>query len=134
MKEVCEYARAAIQQVYWFEGPEELRKEGIDVVLGSARFLDPETIAVCERVIRAKTFLLTTGTRPAIPQIAGLNEVPFTTYEQIFENDRLPNAMIVVGAGPIGMENGAGLRAPWLQGLRCCDAHTTQGGSGKFAK
>ena len=34
----------------------------------------------------------------------GLNEVPFSTYEQIFDNDRLPRSMIIVGGGPIGME------------------------------
>ena len=54
--------------------------------------------------IRSKSFLLTTGARPRIPSIAGLNDVPFLTYEQIFDNDRLPRAMIVVGGGPLGME------------------------------
>ncbi len=104
MGRVREYVRGAIQQVYRFESPEELRRQGVDVILGGARFLDPETIAVGERRVRAKNFLLTTGARAAIPQIAGLNEVPFITYEQIFDNERLPDAMIVVGGGPIGME------------------------------
>ena len=104
MSRVREYVRAASQQVYRFESPEELRKEGIDVIVAGARFLDPETIAVGESRIRAKTFLLTTGARPAIPPIAGLNEIPFLTYEQIFDNDHLPDTMIVVGGGPIGME------------------------------
>ena len=104
MSRVREYVRAAIQQVYRFESPEELRKEGVDVIVAGARFLDPETIAVGESRIRAKTFLLTTGARPAIPPIAGLNEIPFLTYEQIFDNDHLPDTMIVVGGGPIGME------------------------------
>ncbi len=104
MSRVREYVRAAIQQVYRFESPEELRREGVDVLVGGARFLDAETIAVGERRIRAKTFLLTTGARPAIPAIAGLNEIPFLTYEQIFDNDHLPDTMIVVGGGPIGME------------------------------
>jgi len=39
-----------------------------------------------------------------MPSIAGLNEIPFFTYEQIFDNDRLPRELIVIGAGPIGME------------------------------
>jgi pyruvate/2-oxoglutarate dehydrogenase complex dihydrolipoamide dehydrogenase (E3) component len=59
---------------------------------------------VGERPVRSKAFLLTTGARPRIPSIAGLNEVPFMTYEQIFDNDRLPGALIVLGGGPIGME------------------------------
>jgi pyruvate/2-oxoglutarate dehydrogenase complex dihydrolipoamide dehydrogenase (E3) component len=104
MEEVRRYVQSAIQEVYRFESPEELSRQGIDVVLHGARFLDPQTIAAGERIIRAKRFLLTTGARPVIPTIAGLNEVPFITYEQIFENSRLPDGMIVVGAGPIGME------------------------------
>jgi pyruvate/2-oxoglutarate dehydrogenase complex dihydrolipoamide dehydrogenase (E3) component len=104
MGKVRDYVRSAIQQVYQFETPEELQRQGVDVVMGAARFLDSRTITASERAIRSKTFLLTTGAKPAVPPIAGLNEVPFLTYEQIFDNDRLPAAMVVVGGGPIGIE------------------------------
>ncbi len=104
MAKVRDYVRGAIQQVYQFESPEELQRKGIDVILGAARFLDPRTILVGDRKVRSRTFLLTTGAKPSIPAIAGLNEVPFLTYEQIFDNDRLPKSMSVVGGGPIGIE------------------------------
>ena len=104
MGRVREYVRGAIQQVYQFENPEHLQREGIDVIMGGARFLDSNSIRVGERKIHAKTFLVTTGARPAIPPIAGLDGVPFLTYENIFDIDRLPEAMLVVGGGPIGME------------------------------
>jgi pyruvate/2-oxoglutarate dehydrogenase complex dihydrolipoamide dehydrogenase (E3) component len=104
MAKVRAYVQQAIQRVYQFETPEELHKQGIEVIQGAARFAGARTIAVGEQLVRSKTFLLTTGARPQIPPIAGLNEVPFVTYEQIFDNDRLPRAMIVVGGGPIGME------------------------------
>jgi pyruvate/2-oxoglutarate dehydrogenase complex dihydrolipoamide dehydrogenase (E3) component len=104
MSRVREYVKGAIQQVYQFERPEELQREGIDVVIGGARFLDADTIAVSELLIHAKTFLVTTGAHPFLPPIAGLNDVPFLTYEQLFDNDQLPPTMIVVGGGPIGME------------------------------
>jgi pyruvate/2-oxoglutarate dehydrogenase complex dihydrolipoamide dehydrogenase (E3) component len=94
----------AIEQVYRFENPEELRKQGIEVIQGAGRFLDATTILAGEQLVRSKTFLLTTGARPRIPSIAGLDQVPFLTYEQIFDNGRLPRAMIVVGGGPIGIE------------------------------
>ena len=61
---------------------------------GAARFVDASTIMVDEVLIRSRTFLITTGARPKIPSIAGLNEVPFMTYEQIFDNDRLPRGMV----------------------------------------
>jgi pyruvate/2-oxoglutarate dehydrogenase complex dihydrolipoamide dehydrogenase (E3) component len=104
MTKVREYLRLAIQEVYQFETPEQLREQGIEVIEGAARFVDARTVMVGEQLVAAKTFLLTTGARPRVPPIVGLNEVPFLTYEQIFDNDRLPRAMIVVGGGPIGIE------------------------------
>jgi len=104
MGKVRAYVDSAIQAVYQFETPERLQAEGVDVVFGAAQFVDAYTIGVGGQVVRSKTFLLTTGARPLIPQIEGLNRVPFVTYEDIFDNDVLPRNMIVVGAGPVGME------------------------------
>jgi len=104
MCEVREYVRGAIQAVYRFETPEALAGEGIDVVLGEARFLNDSAIAVGDRTIRSKAFLLTTGARPIVPQVTGLRDMPFITYEQLFENDALPKSLTIVGGGPIGME------------------------------
>ncbi|MGH9613834.1 MAG: dihydrolipoyl dehydrogenase family protein, partial [Bryobacteraceae bacterium] len=87
-----------------FETPEELRKQGIDVILGLAHFLDDRTVAVGQDTIRAKAFVISTGARPALPEIEGLKDVPFVTNEQIFDNDRLPPRLIVIGGGPIGAE------------------------------
>jgi pyruvate/2-oxoglutarate dehydrogenase complex dihydrolipoamide dehydrogenase (E3) component len=104
MCEVREYVRGAIQAVYRFETPEALAREGIDVVLGEARFLNDSAIAVGDRTIRSKAFLLTTGARPIVPQVTGLRDMPFITYEQLFENDALPKSLTIVGGGTIGME------------------------------
>lgn len=104
MTNVRAFVRRAIENVYQFESPEELSKQGIEVIHGAGRFVDARIIMVGEQLVRAKIFLLTTGARPRIPAIAGLDEVGFLTYERIFDNDRLPRSMVVVGGGPIGME------------------------------
>ncbi len=104
MAKVRDYVRRSIQRAYAFEAPEELRRQGIDVVIGGARFEDPRTVTAGEQTIRAKTFLITTGARPRVPAIAGLDQVPFLTYEQIFENLVLPHRLVVVGGGPVGVE------------------------------
>src|SRR5262249_57353521 len=65
---------------------------------------DARTIQAGDDTLSSKLFLITTGARPMIPNIPGLRDVPFITYEQIFDNDRLPARMVVIGAGPIGME------------------------------
>ena len=104
MAQVRAYVRQAIQKVYSLESPEELSKRGIETIEGAGRFVDAASLQVGPRLIRAKAFLLTTGAHPRLPPIAGLSDVPYLTYEQIFDNDRLPKSMIVIGAGPIGME------------------------------
>jgi pyruvate/2-oxoglutarate dehydrogenase complex dihydrolipoamide dehydrogenase (E3) component len=104
MTKVRAYLYEAIQGVYQFETSEELRKQGIEIITRPARFLDAQSIMAGEQMVRAKKFLITTGARPRIPSIEGLSEVPFVTYEQIFDSDRLPRSMIIVGGGPIGME------------------------------
>ncbi|MDQ6740388.1 MAG: FAD-dependent oxidoreductase [Actinomycetota bacterium] len=57
-------------------------------------------------MLTAKAFLLCTGAQPAIPPIPGLTEVPFVTYLQLFENDRLPQRLLILGTGPLGLEMG----------------------------
>ncbi|HVH87861.1 MAG TPA: FAD-dependent oxidoreductase [Terriglobales bacterium] len=104
MSGVRAYIRSAMESVYQFETPETLSHEGIDVILGAARFLSDSEIAADDRVIRSKAFLLTTGARPVVPRIADLQDVPFITYEQIFDNEVLARSMIVIGGGPIGIE------------------------------
>jgi pyruvate/2-oxoglutarate dehydrogenase complex dihydrolipoamide dehydrogenase (E3) component len=104
MAGVRAHVRNAIAGVYQHETPTKLAQDGIEVIKGAARFLDDETIQVGDQAIRSKKFLIATGTRPAIPDIPGLDSVPFLTYEQLFNNDVLPDRLIVLGAGPVGSE------------------------------
>ena len=69
-----------------------------------AEFLDRRTLKAGEITVRARRFVIATGSRPSIPRFPGLDGVPFFTNETIFENDVLPAHLIVIGAGPIGCE------------------------------
>ena len=104
MTEVRAYLRATIQQIYEPTMPEALRRKGMDVLIGAARFLDPHTLEVGTERIRAKKILINSGAEPRIPAITRLSDVTYSTYQQIFENDRLPQHLLVVGGGPIGCE------------------------------
>ena len=82
---------------------------GATVIHATARFTGPREIAVSgagagARRIRARRFVVATGSAPAAPPIPGLDQVPYLTNETIFENTRLPDHLIVIGGGPIGME------------------------------
>ena len=104
MARVHEYVQRSVQQIYQGTTPEALRRKGIDVYLGAARFIDSSKILAGDTTLRSKHFLITTGARPVVPEISGLSSVPFVTYQQIFDNQRLPRSMVVVGGGPLGAE------------------------------
>jgi pyruvate/2-oxoglutarate dehydrogenase complex dihydrolipoamide dehydrogenase (E3) component len=104
MAEIRNYLRATIEQIYEPTRPENLRKKGMDVLTGATKFLDSHTIEVGDARIRAKKILLCTGAEPRIPPIDGLNAVPYLTYHRIFDNDRLPRRLLVIGGGPLGCE------------------------------
>jgi pyruvate/2-oxoglutarate dehydrogenase complex dihydrolipoamide dehydrogenase (E3) component len=96
--------RAVIARVYSNETPEILTEHGIDVAVGPVRFVRAEAIEVGERLVGAKHFVICTGAGPHIPAIEGLEGVPYLTYESIFDLNRLPAKLIVIGAGPTGVE------------------------------
>jgi pyruvate/2-oxoglutarate dehydrogenase complex dihydrolipoamide dehydrogenase (E3) component len=104
MPAVREYVRRAIAGVYRAETPEQLAEQGLDVVIGAARFIDAHTVQAGALTLTGSHFLIATGAHPVVPSIPGLRDVPFVTYQQIFENDRLPARLLVLGAGPIGVE------------------------------
>ena len=79
---------------------------GWELLRGTARFLDPETVAVGERRIRPRTVLLATGARPAIPPIPGLADVPYLTSTTALELEQVPGSLIILGAGYVALELG----------------------------
>jgi pyruvate/2-oxoglutarate dehydrogenase complex dihydrolipoamide dehydrogenase (E3) component len=77
---------------------------GVTVLKAPARFKDRRTIVAGATEIRARRFVVATGSRPAIPPIEGLGDVPFLTNESVFDLSRLPAQLVIIGGGPIGLE------------------------------
>ncbi|HEY0441706.1 MAG TPA: FAD-dependent oxidoreductase [Xanthobacteraceae bacterium] len=78
---------------------------GVRVIDGTARFTDARTVAVGDRyTIKARRFVLASGSMPAVPPIPGLSGVPYLTNESIFDLTQCPKHLIVIGGGPIGLE------------------------------
>ena len=77
---------------------------GVNVIAGEARFVDPRTAVVGDVAIKARRFVIATGSSPIIPAIPGLLGVPYLTDETIFDLSETPRHLIVVGAGPVGLE------------------------------
>jgi pyruvate/2-oxoglutarate dehydrogenase complex dihydrolipoamide dehydrogenase (E3) component len=104
MTQVRDYLRATVEQIYGPTRPENLQKKGMDVFPGVTRFLDAHTLEIGRQRIRAKKILICTGAAPRLPAVEGLKDVPHVTYRTIFDNDRLPRHLLVIGGGPVGCE------------------------------
>jgi len=80
---------------------------GVDVFRGQARFLSPKEVQIGDLVLKARNFVIATGTRPAIPAVDGLDRATHYTNETVFDEMRQkPQRLVVLGGGPIGCELG----------------------------
>lgn len=106
---VFAHVRAVRRQIYEeADSPERLASFNVETLQGEARFEDPHTVVVetadGPRRLTARRLLLATGARPAVPPIDGLGTVPFLTSETLFELEALPERLVIIGGGPIGVE------------------------------
>lgn len=77
---------------------------GVTVIQGAARFTGPEEVEAAGQRIRARRFVVATGSTAAVPPVPGLSEVPYLTNETIFSLTERSDHLIVLGGGPIGVE------------------------------
>jgi pyruvate/2-oxoglutarate dehydrogenase complex dihydrolipoamide dehydrogenase (E3) component len=74
------------------------------VIFGAGKFVDPQTLSVDGRDIRAQNFVLATGSRPAVPPIGGLERISYLSNETVFDLSEPVPSLLVLGGGPIGVE------------------------------
>ncbi|WP_293867734.1 FAD-dependent oxidoreductase [uncultured Alsobacter sp.] len=86
------------------DSPERYAALGVQVLRGEARFTDKRTLVVGDTTIRARRIVLATGSRPALPPVPGLADVPHLTNETIFTLATRPEHLLILGAGPVGLE------------------------------
>ncbi len=88
-----------------FEDPEEIKRNGVDIEMGFARFVNSHTVEVNGKNISGKKIVIATGARPADLPIKGLASVNPKTNRTIFEADTF-KSLTIIGSGPIGCELG----------------------------
>ncbi len=92
---------AAIQPM---DSVERFEGLGVQVIQDTGRFTGPRQVIAGETRISARRFVVATGSSPFVPPIPGLDDVAYYTNENIFEATALPEHLIVIGGGPIGIE------------------------------
>ncbi len=118
------YVRSTQQKIEEeHDNPERFRGMGVDVIFGSGHFMSPQRFVVNgagenhayrageansgeTRTLTSKKFVISTGSRPAVPPIPGIENCDYLDSETVWELEELPKRLLVVGAGPIGVELG----------------------------
>ena len=104
-EKVFERMRARRARIAPNDSQERFESLGVDVFHGEARFISPDEIEVDGRKLRARNFVIATGSRAVVPKIEGIDQVRYFTNETIFDELKAkPESMIVLGGGPIGCE------------------------------
>ena len=83
---------------------------GVTVIKEEASFVDRETVAVGDSLVKARRFVIATGSQPAIPALVGLETVPYLTSETVFDLPERPRHLLIIGAGSTGAELGQAFR------------------------
>jgi pyruvate/2-oxoglutarate dehydrogenase complex dihydrolipoamide dehydrogenase (E3) component len=101
---VHDHVQSVIAAIAPNDSAERFTGLGVRVILAAARFINKSTVAAGEYRIKARRFVIATGSTPLVPPIPGLDSVPYLTNETIFDNQERLHDLIIVGGGPIGME------------------------------
>ncbi|WP_108660727.1 dihydrolipoyl dehydrogenase family protein [Acuticoccus kandeliae] len=103
---VHHHVRGTIDSIAPHDSVERFESLGVTVLRADARFVDGETVVAGGTRIKARRFVIATGSRPRIPSIEGLEWCDPLTNESVFDLTRLPARLAIIGAGPIGVELG----------------------------
>jgi mercuric reductase len=93
----------------WLVGTQEtwlkrFEEAGYNPIAGEASFVDAQTVVVGDRRLTAERILIATGSRTALPPVRGLDAVPWVDHIGALELDELPESLLVLGAGAVGLE------------------------------
>jgi pyruvate/2-oxoglutarate dehydrogenase complex dihydrolipoamide dehydrogenase (E3) component len=104
MGRINAYINRAVTTIQRHDSHQRFRELGCDIYTGKAVFADTHHVQAGDAEISAKRFVIATGSLASIPGIAGLREVGYLTNEDMFSLEALPEHLLVLGGGPVGVE------------------------------
>jgi pyruvate/2-oxoglutarate dehydrogenase complex dihydrolipoamide dehydrogenase (E3) component len=108
---VHDHVHGVIAAIAPMDSVERFEGLGVTVIRADARFVGRREVEISDGTrIRARRFVVATGSRPMVPPIPGLDGVPYLTNETVFDLTERPSHLIVIGGGPIGCELGQAFR------------------------
>ena len=99
-----DHVHDVIAQIAPVDSQERFEGFGVRVIREYGAFLSSTEVQAGDHIITARRVVIATGSRPFVPPIPGIDEVPYETNETIFDLRERPDHLLIVGGGPIGME------------------------------
>jgi pyruvate/2-oxoglutarate dehydrogenase complex dihydrolipoamide dehydrogenase (E3) component len=103
-RQVAARIRSVIDTIQEHDSVARFCKLGARVEFGNPVFTDEHAIRLGTKTLSARAWVIATGSSPEIPSIEGLTATPFLTNRDLFSLETLPASLIILGAGPIGVE------------------------------
>jgi len=98
------HVQQVIDTIAPFDSQERFESLGVRVIRAQGRFVSPAEVEAGDTRIRARRIVIATGSRPLVPPIPGLEDVPYLTNETLWDLKERPAHLIIIGGGPIGLE------------------------------
>ncbi|MFZ0133895.1 MAG: FAD-dependent oxidoreductase [Desulfobacterales bacterium] len=105
-REIAKRIKTVIAAIQHHDSEERFCRLGAKVVFGEPQFIDEHSLRLNGQRFAAKNWVIATGSSPVVPPIPRLNETPHFSNREIFYLEHLPSSMIILGAGPVGIEMG----------------------------
>jgi len=103
-KNVFAHVKDVIATIAPNDSVERFESLGVKVLTDSGRFTSPNTVVAGDVSVKAKYFVVATGSKAFVPPIKGIENIDVLTNENVFDLNEIPKHLIVVGGGPIGCE------------------------------
>ena len=110
LKAVMQRVKKVIAEIEPHDSRERYESLGVKVFMGESSLIDNHTVKTGDKTITGKKIVIATGSKARIPDLPGLNEVSYLTNKTIFDLEKLPSHLMIIGGGPIGLELGQGFR------------------------
>lgn len=128
---VMDHVADIIKGIEPHDSIERFTELGVNVISEYGRFNSPSEVMAGNTVIKARRFVIATGSSPLVPPIPGLDSVEYLTNENLFKLRERPEHLLVIGGGPIGMEMAQaharlGSKVTVIEGLHALHHHDPQ--------
>ena len=101
---VMQHVHNAIKTIEPHDSIERFTQLGVDCFQGHAFIEDPHHVRIGEQILSTKNIIIATGAKASVPDISGLSQVDYLTSDNLWQLQKLPKKLLILGAGPIGVE------------------------------